>query len=145
MLSIKADTPRRPDFCCCCCPCQFLPAMHIYMHVHYLSILNQNNCKRTLSFLSHTCIRLIGLPTHLLSQVCGSVPGNCTLQKLPGHYDPNTRIGHSEFVSWAHWLLRNFSLNPGLSVTSKHIVVLILRSKFHSEGMGTRTQEIVRR
>jgi len=51
--------------------------------------------------------------------VCGTVPARCSLQHLPGGpngtspYDPSRRAGHAHFVQWAHWLLANFSLNPG--------------------------------
>lgn len=48
--------------------------------------------------------------------VCGTVPNVCILQTLPGGggaFDPTTRAGHPEFVQWAHWMLANFSLNPG--------------------------------
>jgi hypothetical protein len=45
--------------------------------------------------------------------VCGTVPGVCTLQSLPRGYDPTARPGHDEVVRWARWLLANFSLNPG--------------------------------
>ena len=46
--------------------------------------------------------------------VCGSVPGKCVRQHLPGAAAdaPSKRAGHKHFVSWGKWLLRNFSLNP---------------------------------
>eukprot|EP01049_Picozoa_sp_SAG25_P002042 SAG25_NODE_101_length_15508_cov_11.653384_7_plen_633_part_00 len=47
--------------------------------------------------------------------VCGSVPGNCTLQHLHSHaeFQPSTRAGHTAFMQWSRWLLSRFSLNPG--------------------------------
>ena len=53
---------------------------------------------------------------HTVKAVCGTVPGTCKKQHLPGTpagNDPSKRAGHAHFVQWSHWLLSNFSLNPG--------------------------------
>lgn len=64
---------------------------------------------------SYCTLTKAGTATPGQRAVCGTVPGACTLQHLPGGggFDPTARAAHTEHIQWARWMLANFSLNPG--------------------------------